>query len=97
MENVKALVSYNLRHFESNKELMMQYGRTLTAAGNIDFNDSAQRWRFIGKQIPMPIRCDTWFQGLSATEMLDWLYRKGWILESRVDIGSGYAKIYKRK
>ena len=22
MENVKALVSYNLRHFESNKELM---------------------------------------------------------------------------
>lgn len=97
MEKVKALVSYNLRHSVSGTTLMMQYGRVSDDYGNVINSTAAQRWRFIGRQIPIPVRCGTWFQGISATEMLDWLYREGWILESRVDIGSGYARVYKRK
>lgn len=95
MEKVKALVSYNLRHSDKPAMLMMQYGRVSDDYGNVINSTTAQRWRFFGPQIPMPVRSGTWFQGFSADEMLEWLRREGWTLETKVTIGTGYATIYK--
>lgn len=94
MEKVKALVSYNLRHSDKPARLMMQYGRVSDDYGNVINSTAAQRWRFFGPQIPMPVRSGTWFQGFSADEMLEWLRREGWMLETKVIIGTGYAAIY---
>lgn len=93
MEIVKPITCYNLRDPKGNK-LELRYGMLLDEKGNIQHTRSAQRWSFIGKRIPMPVRSGMWFQGLSATEMLDWLRRDGWCLESRVVIGTGSATIY---
>ena len=96
MENVKALVSYNLRHTANGDRLMMQYGRLWEAVVGVDCAETAQRWRFFGQQIPMPVRSGTWFQGFSANEMLEWLRREGWTLETKVIIGTGHATVYKK-
>lgn len=94
MEIVKPIICYNLRDPKGNK-LELRYGRLLNDDGSILQGTIAQRWSFVGKRIPMPVRSHTWFQGLSSTEMLEWLRREGWCLESRVVIGTGSATIYK--
>lgn len=93
MEVVKNLVSYNLRN-ANGQRLMLQYGKAYEG-GRMSEKVEAQRWRFYGERIPMPVRSGTWFQGLSSTEMLDWLKREGWQPESRVAIGAGSALVYK--
>lgn len=94
MEEVKALRSYNLLN-EFGHHLTLQYGRCVDLDGNIMNANSAQRWRFFGSKIPMPVRSGTWFQGLSTREMLDWLKNAGWLPETMVILPSGCATVYK--
>lgn len=94
MEIVTPITCYNLRDPKGNK-LELQYGRVTDDNKNFRMTATAQRWRFFGKRIPMPVRSGTWFQGLSVTEMLEWLRREGWCLESKVAIGTGFATVYK--
>ena len=96
MEHVRPLVSFNLRNANRDK-LTLQYGRVLCANGNASSLVEDQRWRFYGKKIPMPVRSGTWFQGLSTTEMLDWLKKEGWYPETHVNIGTGTAFVYDGK
>lgn len=94
MEEVKALRAYNLLN-EFGHHLTLQYGRCVDLDGNIMNADSAQRWRFFGSRIPMPVRSGTWFQGLSSCEMLNWLKNAGWLPETHVNLSSGCAIVYK--
>lgn len=87
MEKAQALFSYCLT--KNGISLTMQKGCLEDEYGNLINRVSAQRLRFYGNRIPMPVRSGTWFQGLTVREMLSWLYDNGWTLHSRADLCSG--------
>lgn len=82
------LISYALIN-ENDEHLTLQYGRVMDDNGNVMSGVKEQRWRFLGTHIPMPVRSNTWFEGLSTREMLAWLYEAGYELQARVNLSSG--------
>ena len=52
------------------------------------------RWSFEGKNIPMPVRSRTWFNGFPENIMLDWLKGNGWYPHTCVFMGTGKVKVY---
>ena len=59
----------------------------------IDSNDKGYRWRFIGENIPMPVRSKYWFNGFTENIMLDWLKGNGWYPRVCVYM-NGTAQVY---
>lgn len=96
MEKVKTIIVFDLWNDALSVSLNLQYGRVMDENGNTITSNSAQRWRFYGCRIPMPVRSGTWFQGLSTSEMLAWLRSNGWELRGRVNLCTGGIYIYPR-
>lgn len=94
MEKVKTIIVFDLWNEALSVSLNLQYGRVMDENGNTITSNSAQRWRFYGCRIPMPVRSGTWFQGLSTSEMLAWLRSNGWELKGRVNLCTGGIYIY---
>lgn len=92
MESVKKIRAFYYQDNDGNK-LTMFYGRLVepTGAGiaGIVGTDNAQRWCFIGKKIPMPVRCYTWFQGLNSYEMNRFVESTGYKLVMTVNLITG--------
>lgn len=57
-------------------------------------NDKGYRWRFLGSNIPMPVRNGTWFNGFQEATMMNWLMGHGWALVTKVDMLTGRAYVY---
>ena len=51
------------------------------------------RWSFEGKEIPMPVRSRTWFNGFPADTMLLWLAEHDWYVVTEVDMATGKANV----
>lgn len=94
MEKIKALTTFVFADVMTGTHLTMQAGRVCNLNGTCITGNAAQRWRFFGRRIPMPVRSGTWFQGLNPTEMIDWLGSYGYVLKARVDIESGIGHTY---
>lgn len=94
MEKVKALSAYTL-HNDKGEKLMMYYGRVLEANGTICSGKTKdQRYCFVGRNIPMPVRSNTWFEGFSEDTMLLWLHEHGWYAQARVRLSDGVIHLY---
>lgn len=93
MENVKPLITYTFKHVDSRVPLTMQYGMLRDEHGFYKGNKTDQRFRFMGKRIPMPVRSGTWFSGISVREMIDWLADNGYVLLAIFDLQSGFARV----
>lgn len=92
MEKIKPLHCYNLIN-EDGKSLRMYLG-VITQGFCGNGNDEGLRWMFEGKEIPMPVRSRTWFNGFPEPIMLEWLKGNGWVLRVKVDMCSGNAIVY---
>lgn len=56
--------------------------------------DTGYRWSFLGREIPMPVRNGTWFNGFPHDTMMLWLAQHEWYVETEVDMLSGKAKVH---
>lgn len=93
--NVKLVKAYGFTN-EANESLTLQLGRLMDENGNTMPCQEAQRWRFIGRNIPMPVRSGTWFEGMSFGTMRNWLENRGWQLQSSVSFITGSFTIFQR-
>ena len=96
MRNIKIVRVYNLVNSKGNK-LMLELGViTDGLRDEIPYfrADKGYRWRFIGRNIPMPVRSLCWFNGFPEDIMLDWLKGNGWYPQTRVEMSNGYAHVY---
>lgn len=93
MEKVKTLRVYNLLDANGNK-LRLRLGYTVDTNGAPCNGNAGWRWSFEGKNIPMPVRSRTWFCGFPEHTMISWLKGNGWYVQTRVDMGCGYAEVY---
>lgn len=96
MRNVKTIKVYNLVDSKGNR-LALELG--VITEGLRDelpniHSDHGYRWRFIGRNIPMPVRSMYWFNGFPEDIMLDWLKGNGWYPKTRVNMCDGYAHVY---
>lgn len=84
-EKIEVVKVYNL--IKGNERLRLFLGRKVdeNGAAVIKGRDRGWRWSFMGYNIPMPVRSETWFNGFSPNEMLDWLKGVGWNLRCVVD------------
>ena len=90
-ENIDILRVYNLVDSNGTK-LQLRLGRYKYSDDYLP--DKGFRWSFVGSKIPMPVRAYTWFNGFPENIMLDWLKGNGWVLRSRVEMGTGKATVY---
>lgn len=93
MENVKTFRVYNLLS-ANGERLRLCLGYIVNDPGYTYNGDIGFRWRFNGKNIPMPVRSNTWFNGFPEPIMLNWLNGNGWYLHTRVELNSGYAEVF---
>ena len=95
MRNVKVLTVYNLVNDKGNK-LQLNFGELKSRLDDVCISsaDKGLRWSFVGKNIPMPVRSSTWFNGFSAATMLEWLKGNGWYVQTCVNICDGKATVY---
>ena len=97
MKNIKTIRVYNLVDSKGNK-LKLELG--LINDHNPDYfepiahGDKGYRWRFIGKNIPMPVRSMCWFNGFPEPIMIPWLKGNGWYPHTRVEMCNGYAEVF---
>ena len=98
MKKPKVIRVYNLVDCKGNK-LRLELGLISVDRESISYDpimhgDSGYRWRFIGKQIPMPVRSMCWFNGFPEPIMISWLKGNGWFPHTRVEMCSGYAEVF---
>lgn len=87
---------YNLVNVKGT-ELRMELGMITEGLRDeypIDSKDKGFRWRFVGREIPMPVRSEYWFNGFPEETMLEWLKANGWYPKTCVDMYTGKAKVY---
>ena len=93
MENVKTFRVYNLLN-ANGERLRLRLGYTVDNNGTPCNGKAGWKWSFNGKNIPMPVRSGTWFDGFPEPIMISWLKGNGWHLQTRVEPYSGYAKVF---
>lgn len=96
MRKIQVSKIYNLVNVKGT-ELRMEFGMITEGLRDeypIDSKDKGFRWRFIGREIPMPVRSDYWFNGFPEETMLEWLKANGWYPKTCVDMYTGKAKVY---
>lgn len=95
MRNVEVIKVYNLVDSKGNKlRLMLGVLKSRKDDVCIDSRDKGYRWSFIGTNIPMPVRSNTWFNGFPEATMLSWLKANGWYPKACVDMYNGFAEVY---
>ena len=96
VRKIEVLKSYNLVNSKGTK-LQLQLG---IADGDVPDRypicnaDRGYRWRFIGTEIPMPVRSMYWFNGFAEEIMLEWLKGNGWYPQTCVHMYTGRADVY---
>ena len=93
MEKFKVIRAYNFVNASGGK-LQLNLGVVDRKANVCCHDDRGWRWQFIGKEIPMPVRSGTLFNGFPEPIMIDWLKGNGWFLHTRVNMYSGKANVY---
>ncbi len=94
MEKVKTFCVYNLLNANGDK-LKLSLGYVVDERGTPNPNGNyGLRWRFSGKNIPMPVRSGYWFNGFPEAVMLDWLKGNGWYPHTKVNMNSGCAVVF---
>lgn len=93
MEKTKVLHAYNFVDVKGN-HLQLNLCLIDRKANGCCHDDMGYRWQFIGKEIPMPVRSGTLFNGFPENVMIDWLNGNGWALRTRVDMYTGKAKVF---
>lgn len=96
MRKTQTCKVYNLVNVKG-AELRMELGMITEGLRDeypIDSKDKGFRWRFVGKEIPMPVRSEYWFNGFPEETMLEWLKANGWYPKTCVDMYTGKAKVY---
>ena len=96
MRKIKTLRVYNLVNSKGNK-LQLHLGvitEGLRDEQPLFGADKGYRWRFIGDEIPMPVRSMYWFNGFEESIMLNWLKGNGWHPRTRVEMSNGRATVY---
>ena len=92
-KDIDILFVYNLVDNKGNK-LLLRLGRHYKTECIPYHGDQGFRWSFVGKKIPMPVRSETWFNGFPEEIMVNWLMDNGWVVQSKVEMGSGKVYIY---
>lgn len=92
-KDIDILFVYNLVDSKGNK-LLLRLGRHYNTECIPYHGDQGFRWSFVGKKIPMPVRSETWFNGFPEEIMVNWLMDNGWVVQSKVEMGSGKVYIY---
>lgn len=95
MRNVKVIKVYNLINSNGNK-LQMKLGMLQNRGSEVFISneDEGYRWSFEGKNIPMPVRSMTWFNGFPEAVMLEWLNGNGWYPQTCVYMNGGHVIVY---
>lgn len=98
MENIRIIRVYNLVNCKGNR-LQLELGiirnfREENCYDPSSNGDCGYRWRFCGKNIPMPVRSRTWFNGFPEPIMISWLKGNGWFPRTRVEMCDGYAEVF---
>lgn len=95
MSKVKTVRVFNLVDSKGNK-LLLELGITDVMREDKPWSSADQgwRWRFIGRNIPMPVRSMYWFNGFPEPIMIDWLKGNGWYVHTRVNMFNGYTEVY---
>lgn len=93
MENINIIRVYNLVNPKGTR-LQLRLGHIRKFNGIPTDGDTGYRWSFLGREIPMPVRNGTWFNGFPADTMLLWLAEHEWNVETEVDMATGKAKAY---
>lgn len=91
--NVTVLKVYNLLN-PNGSTLQLQLGIDRNVTPRNGNEDSGLRWRFVGREIPMPVRSGYWFNGMTPDIMLDWLKGNGWVLHTCVDARTHHVVVY---
>ena len=97
MKNIKTIRVYNLVDSKGNRlrlELGIINNYSPDYSDPISHSDKGYRWRFIGENIPMPVRSMYWFNGFPESIMLSWLKGNGWYPHTRVEMCNGYAEVF---
>ena len=90
---INIIKAYNLLN-PKGKRLQLRLGILNPENRDKFCDDTGYRWSFIGKEIPMPVRSGTWFNGFPADTMLSWLYEHEWYVETEIEMYTGKAKVY---
>lgn len=95
MRRITTLRVYNLVNAKGNR-LRLNLGFIDGSIDEplVDDHDRGWRWRFEGRNIPMPVRSGYWFNGFPESVMLDWLKGNGWSLRTVVNMVTGAATVY---
>ena len=94
MEKIIAIRTYNLVNAKGTS-LQLVLGRfERCQRERIIGPDQGFRWKFVGKEIPMPVRSNTWFNGFPECDMIVWLNVNDWYVHTSVDMLTGKAKVW---
>jgi hypothetical protein len=93
MENIHIIRVYNLVN-PKGKRLQLRLGYIRKFNDIPTDGDTGYRWSFLGREIPMPVRNGTWFNGFPEATMLLWLAEQEWCVETKVDMATGKATTY---
>lgn len=93
LEEIKIIRMYNLVN-PKGKRLQLRLGVMQLEPQEKYYGDTGYRWSFLGREIPMPVRNGTWFNGFPHDTMMLWLAEHEWHVETEVNMLSGKAKVY---
>jgi hypothetical protein len=93
MKEVNIIRVYNLLNHKG-KRLQLRLAIIHPDDRERNCGDTGYRWSFLGREIPMPVRNGTWFNGFSHDTMMLWLAEHEWHVETEVNMLSGKAKVY---
>ena len=93
MREVKIIRVYNLVNPKGNR-LQLRLAKLHPDDREKFCGDTGLRWSFLGREIPMPVRNGTWFNGFPHDTMMLWLAEHEWYVETEVDMHTGKAKAY---
>ena len=93
MKAINIIRMYNLVN-PKGKRLQLRLGVLHPEDREKFCGDTGYRWSFLGREIPMPVRNGTWFNGFPHDTMMLWLAEHEWHVETEVDMLSGKAKVY---
>lgn len=93
MKEVKIIRVYNLVNPKGNR-LQLRLAILHPDDREQFCGDTGLRWSFLGREIPMPVRNGTWFNGFPYHTMMAWLAEHEWHVETEVDMYSGKANVY---
>lgn len=93
MKAINIIRMYNLVNPKGNR-LQLRLGILHPEDREKFCGDTGYRWSFLGREIPMPVRNGTWFNGFPHDTMMLWLAEHEWHVETEVDMLSGKAKVY---